>query len=103
MASGLLPFIHLDFMRKLRLLALLASFCVFAQPAWASTVIYRTDAQLVALSERVVHGRVIGQRTARAGGQGRIYTVTTLQVIEDLTGLDGEIVEIWGTRWNARK
>ena len=73
----------------------LVCFCVVARPVQASTVIYRTDSQLVALSERVVHGRVIDQRTARAGSQGRIYTVTTLRVIEDLTGLSGDTVEIW--------
>ena len=83
-------------MRKFRLLALLASFSVLAQPIWASTVIYRTDAQLVALSERVVHGRVIGQRTARGGPGGRnIYTVTTIQIIEDLTGIDAATVDVW--------
>ena len=83
-------------MRKLRLLALLASFSVLTQPVGASTVIFRTDAQLVALSERVVHGRVIGQRTARGGPGGRnIYTITTLQIIEDLTGIDAATVDVW--------
>ncbi len=75
--------------------AFLACFCAIAEPVWASTVIFRTDAQLVALSERVVHGRVVGQRTTR-GPQGlRIYTVTTLQIIEDLTGVDGDTIEVW--------
>ena len=32
----------------------------------------------------------------RGGPQGlKIYTVTTLQIIEDLTGVDGETVEMW--------
>ena len=45
---------------------------------------------------RVVHGRVVAQRAARAGTNGRtIYTVTTLQVIEDLTGNPGDVLEIW--------
>jgi hypothetical protein len=83
-------------MRKLRWLALVACFCASTQPVWGSTVIFRTDAQLVALSERVVHGRVIAQRTTRGGPQGqRIYTVTTLQIVEDLTGIDGATVEVW--------
>ena len=74
----------------------LACFCAIAEPVRASTVIFRTDAQLVALSERVVHGRVVGQRTTRGGPQGlRIYTVTTLQIIEDLTGVDGDTIEVW--------
>ncbi len=76
--------------------AFLACFCAIAEPVRASTVIFRTDAQLVALSERVVHGRVVGQRTTRGGPQGlRIYTVTTLQIIEDLTGVDGDTIEVW--------
>ena len=61
----------------------------------ASTVVYRTDAQLVAASERVVHGRVVAQRPARVGQDGRVYTVTTLQLIQDLTGNPGPSVEIW--------
>ena len=64
--------------------------------ASASTVLYRTDAQLIAMSERVVHGRVMSQRTTKAGPDGEtIYTVTTLQIIEDLTGVSGATIEIW--------
>ena len=70
--------------------------CALAEPLWASTVIYRTDAQLIALSERVVHGRVVAQRTVKGGPDGEtIYTVTTLQIIEDLTGVAGTTVETW--------
>ena len=69
---------------------------LIAWPAAASTVIYRTDAELIALSERVVHGRVIRQRTERpAGPDGAIYTVSTIAVLEDLTGLRGSEVEVW--------
>jgi hypothetical protein len=81
-----------------RLRSALVGLCLVAlvEPALASTVIYRTDAQLVALSERVVHGRVVSRRTTRGGPEGgTIYTVTTLQVIEDLTGIAGDTVEIW--------
>jgi hypothetical protein len=61
-----------------------------------STVRFRTDAELVALSERVVHGRVLRQRTERPrGAAGSIYTVTTLAVLEDLTGIPGETLEVW--------
>ena len=68
----------------------------FAQPLFASTVIYRTDAQLVALSERVVHARVVAQRTTRGGADGlTIYTVTTLSVLEDFTGQAGDTLEVW--------
>jgi len=84
------------FTRLAKAFAFLACFCSMAQPVRASTVIFRTDAQLVTLSERVVHGRVVGQRTTRGGPQGlTIYTVTTLQIIEDLTGVDGDALEVW--------
>jgi hypothetical protein len=76
----------------------IVSLCLLAavRPLWASTIVYRTDAQLVALSERVVHGRVVAQRTVRGGPPSEaIYTVTTLQIIEDLTGITGDSVEIW--------
>ena len=86
----------MGFSRRLSAWLFLACFCWMPRPAVASTVIFRTDAQLVALSERVVHGRVVAKRTTRGGPQGlRIYTVTTLQIIEDLTGVDGDTVEVW--------
>ena len=47
------------------------------------------------MSERVVHARVIAQRFASDGPDRRIYTVTTLQVIEDFTGRDGDRLEVW--------
>jgi hypothetical protein len=81
--------------RSITWVAVLGCLWAVAEPVHASTVIYRTDSQLVALSERVVHGRVVDQRTTRVGPQGRIYTVTTLRVIEDLTGIAGDTVEVW--------
>ena len=67
-----------------------------SQPLLASTIVYRTDAELIALSERVVHARVVAQRAAWGGPNlDRIYTVTTLQVLEDLTGRPGDRVEVW--------
>ena len=84
------------FVRGARALALFVCLLTVAAPLQASTVIFRTDAQLISLSERVVHGRVVAQRVARGGPQGRtIYTVTTLQIIEDLTGVVGNTVEVW--------
>ncbi|MBA3887914.1 MAG: hypothetical protein H0X67_19635, partial [Acidobacteria bacterium] len=76
-----------------------------AWPAAASTVRYRTDAELIGLSERVVHGRVLRQRSERPDPRGPIYTVVTLAVLEDLTGAAGELVEVWelgGTYGNER-
>ena len=67
----------------------------FGAPAEASTILYRTDAQLIAGSQRVVHARVIGKRATRGGPNQSIYTVTTLQVIEDFTGVAGDIIETW--------
>ena len=62
----------------------------------ASTILFHTDAQLIARSARVVHGRVVAQRAVFAGVTGRtIYTVTTIQVIEDLTAMPGDVVEVW--------
>jgi hypothetical protein len=82
-------------MSKYRFLAAFACLCASIVPASASTVAFRTDAQLVAQSERVVHGRVVAQRATR-GPQGRsIYTVTTVQIIEDLSGVDGTTVDVW--------
>jgi hypothetical protein len=64
-----------------------------AGPAVASTVPYRTDGDLVALATRVVHGRVLSV-TTEAAANHRIYTVTRLAVIEDLTGVDEAVVEV---------
>jgi len=84
------------YFRSLTTCVLLACFAGFAQPAAASTVLFRTDAELVVLSERVVHARVIAQRTAWGVPPGRrIYTVTTLSVVEDFTGRDGNVLEVW--------
>jgi hypothetical protein len=71
--------------------------CAFwARPASGSTVIYRTDAELIARSERVVHARVVAQRTTWDGPQKRsIYTVTTLAVLEDFTGQPGTTIDVW--------
>ncbi len=77
-------------MRMPKALALVLLISAFGRPSAASTVVFRTDAELIALSERVVHARVLGQRTTWGGPQDRtIYTVTTLEVLEDLTGRAG--------------
>ncbi len=67
----------------------------FARDARAATVLYRTDAQLVAVSERVVHGRVLDVRTERApGGRRTIYTVARIAVLEDFTGGTDAVIEV---------
>ena len=71
-------------------------FLLVAGVGEASTVIFRSDAELIALSDRIVHGRVIRQRTERPDGpDGAIYTVTTLAVLEDFTGADDAEVDVW--------
>ena len=83
-------------LREVAVLLAVCAICAVPNRVSASSVLYRTDAQLIAMSERVVHGRVISQRTTKAGPAGEtIYTVTTLQIIEDLTGVSGAAIEIW--------
>jgi hypothetical protein len=81
---------------RLRRLACVLLVLLAANAVDASTVIFRTDAELVMLSERVVHGRVIRQRVERPDGpEGSIYTVTTLAVLEDFTGVPDRELEVW--------
>ena len=67
-----------------------------AGDASASTVLYRTDAELVALSARVVHARVVAQRVTRGGPDQTIYTVSTLAVLEDFAIPDGNHLTLIG-------
>ena len=84
-------------LRNLAVFLAVCAICAAPNRVSASTVLYRTDAQLIAMSERVVHGRVMSQRTTKAGPDGEtIYTVTTLQIIEDLTGVSGATIENLG-------
>jgi hypothetical protein len=70
--------------------------CHLPQPVVASTVLFQSDAQLLARSARVVHARVLNLRTERGtNSAGRIYTVTTLEVLEDFTGQVPERLEVW--------
>ena len=80
-----------------RAVALLTScFAIAEVPAFGATVRFRTDAELVALSERVVHARAIAQRTERGPLDPRtIYTVTTFEVIEDFTGHHPDVIDVW--------
>lgn len=81
---------------RLRRLACVLLILLSARAAEGSTVVFRTDAELVMLSDRVVHGRVLRQRTERPDGpDGAIYTVSTLAVLEDFTGATGTQVELW--------
>jgi hypothetical protein len=75
------------------ILAFLLLLC--AGTSEASTIAFRTDAELIVLSDRVVHGRAIRQRTERPEPGGSIYTVTTLAVLEDFTGSAGREIDVW--------
>jgi hypothetical protein len=82
--------------RALVLTALLLTSGLLPSGLSAATVSYRTDAELIAMSERVVHGRVLRHRFERPGGiNTAIYTVTTLAVLEDFTGVPGDTVDVW--------
>jgi hypothetical protein len=78
-----------------RLFGLLAGLTLvgaLANPAGATTIPYRTDGELVALADRVVHGRVVSVTTESSAR--RIYTVTRVAVLEDFTGVNEAVVEI---------
>ena len=67
---------------------------VTAGPANPSTVRYRSDAELVAMSDRVVHARVLSTRSEWSSDRVKIRTVTTLAVIEDFTGKRDLVIEV---------
>lgn len=64
-----------------------------AATARAATVLYRTDAELAALSERIVHGRVLSVRTEESA-TGVIHTVARVAVLEDFTGNADPVIEV---------
>jgi hypothetical protein len=83
-------------LKRLRGLVCALAVSLLARPAGASTVIFRTDAELISLSSRVVHGRVLRQRVERPDGPvGAIYTVSTIAVLEDFTGVPGTEIDVW--------
>ena len=59
----------------------------------AATVKYQSDAELIANASRVVRARVLSTRSERGPG-GRIYTITTLEVLEDFSGENDSIIEV---------
>ncbi len=58
---------------------------LLARPLEASTIVARSDGELVAMSDRVVHARVVEVHAEPGPGQ-TIVTVARLHVIEDFTG-----------------
>ena len=59
----------------------------------AATVKYQSDAELIANASRVVRARVLASRSER-GPSGRIYTITTLEVLKDFSGENDSIIEV---------
>jgi hypothetical protein len=76
-----------------RILAAAVLVVVAALPAFAATVRYRTDGDLVAISDRVVRGRVLDAVVER-GPDGLIRTRTRIAVVEDLAGGGEAIVAV---------
>jgi hypothetical protein len=76
-------------MRRLTFISLLA--LSVAARASATTIPYRSDGDLVAMADRVVHGRVLAVWTER-GQDETLRTVTRLAVLEDLTGIATDVV-----------
>lgn len=77
----------------LRACLLIGALAVSSLVTFAATVRFQPDAELIAASERVVRGRVLSTRGERGAG-GRIYTVTTVEVIEDFSGYAQRVLEI---------
>jgi hypothetical protein len=80
-------------MRQYVALAAFLQLAVVA-PLAAATVTFKTNAQLIAESPRVVLARVIGQRYVRED-DATIHTVTKLAVLEDFTGRPADDIEVW--------
>jgi len=76
-----------------RILLVVAALLGAAVSASAATVPYRTDAELVAISDRVVRGRVLDSVVERAPS-GVIRTRTRVAVLEDFTGGADTIVTV---------
>ena len=64
-----------------------------AAAARATTIPYLTDSELIAVSDRVVHGRVVEVRT-ESGPGATIHTVARIAVIEDFTGVGDAVIEV---------
>jgi len=82
-------------MRPIVLLAALALSLASAVPARAATVPYRTDAELIRLSTRVVRGRVLDSVAERTPTGGGIRTRTRLAVLEDFTGGSDRVITVY--------
>ena len=76
-----------------RILFAVAALLGAAVVASAATVPYRTDAELIAISDRVVRGRVLDSVVERAPS-GAIHTRTRVAVIEDFTGGADTIITV---------
>ncbi|MBA2303532.1 MAG: VCBS repeat-containing protein [Acidobacteria bacterium] len=74
---------------------LLCALAVLAAPltCWAVTYAYFTDTDLIRSADRIVRGRVIRVHTEEGPG-GALYTVASISVAEDHTGVPGTEIEV---------
>ena len=77
-----------------RILLAVAALFGSAVVASAATVLYRSDAELIALADRVVRGRVLDSVVERAP-TGIIRTRTRVAVIEDFTGATDTVLTVF--------
>ena len=75
------------------LLFVIAGLAASAAAGRAATVRYQSDTELIANAARVVRARVVRARSERAPG-GQIFTITTLEVLEDFSGENETTIEV---------
>jgi hypothetical protein len=94
MAIGLRSFI-LGSTRRYVLSSVLAYAAVVAAPlpCLAVTYAYVTDSELIKAADRIVRGRVVRVHTEEAPN-GALYTVSTISILEDHTGMPGAEVQV---------
>jgi hypothetical protein len=82
------------FVRAAALLAFALIALTAADEASATTVLYQTDAQLVGLSDRVAHVRVLDVHAEIDPDGHTIHTIAHLAVLEDFTGINESVIEV---------
>jgi hypothetical protein len=82
------------FVRAVARLAIALIAWLAADEALATTVLYQTDAQLVGLSDRVAHVRVLDVHAEVDPNGQTIHTIAHLAVLEDFTGINESIIEV---------
>lgn len=73
-------------MRKLGLIVFCVVFCWLPFSAGASVILKMNTQQMTLLADQIVHGRVVRTKSEWDKNSRRIYTYTTLTVLESLKG-----------------